>query len=127
MGQCVRILPPSTASVASATVNSGGAGYTTATVTISEPDGVGQNYIQATATATVGGGMVTSITITNAPFSFALVKYGINVGWHSAIFVPARMMHLASGISDKGFVKPRSMPKVLLPADAAADMQNRPL
>ena len=66
MGQCVRILPPSTASLASATVNSGGSAYTTATVTLSEPDGVGQNYIQATATATVGGGAITAITITNA-------------------------------------------------------------
>ncbi|MEX3923067.1 hypothetical protein AB4Y36_03460 [Paraburkholderia sp. BR10936] len=46
------------------TVPEGGTGYTSPTVTISAPDLL--TGIQATATATVSGGVVTDITITNA-------------------------------------------------------------
>lgn len=64
-GRCVRQLTNPTAGLASATVASAGSGYTTATVTISAPDGTVRNLVQATATANVGGGQITSITITN--------------------------------------------------------------
>ena len=66
-GRCVRILPPPSGSVQSITVNSGGSGYTTATVEISAPDATSQiGNVQATATATVMAGAVTGFTITNA-------------------------------------------------------------
>lgn len=65
VGQCVRILPPSTASVASATVTSGGSGYvSTPTVTVSDPDGQAMVNATATATASISGGQVTGVTIT---------------------------------------------------------------
>ena len=52
-----------TGSITAITVTNGGSGYTSATVTISAPEAAGG--IQATATATVSGGVVTGITITN--------------------------------------------------------------
>jgi hypothetical protein len=65
-GQCIRVLPPSSGTVSSITATAVGAGYTTATVTISAPDAQGQGFVQATATANIVGGAVTSYTITNA-------------------------------------------------------------
>jgi len=62
--QCLRILPNSTGSLASITASAVGSGYTTATVTISPPDGMGQNFINATATANIVAGAITSYTIT---------------------------------------------------------------
>lgn len=65
-GQCVRILPPSSGSLATLTVASGGTGYATApTVTVSPPDAYGAGFVTATATATVAAGAVTGFTITN--------------------------------------------------------------
>ena len=52
-----------TGSITAITVTNGGSGYASATVTISAPEAAGG--IQATATATVSGGVVTGITITN--------------------------------------------------------------
>lgn len=52
-----------TGSISGITIVNGGAGYTTATVTISAPETEGG--IQATATATVSEGVVTAIQITN--------------------------------------------------------------
>lgn len=65
-GQCVRVLPPSTGSIASLTVASGGIGYVAPVVTISGPDGYGVGFINATATATMVGGVITGLTVTNA-------------------------------------------------------------
>lgn len=65
-GQCVRILPPATASVSAVPVTAGGSGYTTATVTISAPDSSFRGNVQATATANLSGGAVASITVTAA-------------------------------------------------------------
>lgn len=63
--QCVRVLPNGTGSIQTVAVAAGGSGYGSApTVTISAPDGLGPT-VQATATATVSGGAVTAITITN--------------------------------------------------------------
>ena len=64
--QCIRILAPSTGSIATLIPSAGGTGYVTApTVTISGPDGVGTQLVQATATAQVSGGAVIGFTITN--------------------------------------------------------------
>ena len=63
--QCIRILPNSTGSLDSITATTAGSGYTTATVTISAPDGMGQNFVTATATANIVGTAITSYTITN--------------------------------------------------------------
>lgn len=60
--QCVRYMPPSTASLASVAVSSGGSGYTSASATISDPDASG-SYTAATVSVTVGGGQVTAITV----------------------------------------------------------------
>lgn len=65
-GRCVRQLPPTSGSLSSVTVNTGGSGYSVApTVTISAPDAV-RGGVQATAVATVGSGLVTAITVVNA-------------------------------------------------------------
>ena len=64
VGQCVRILPPSTASVASITVGLGGSGYvSTPTVTVDGPDGAANVNATATATGTIGGGIITAISV----------------------------------------------------------------
>jgi len=61
-GECVRVLCPSVAGVSSIAVTAGGSGYTTApTVTISPPP-LGT---AATATASISGGAVVVITISN--------------------------------------------------------------
>jgi hypothetical protein len=61
-GQCVRFLVPSASSIASLTPTAVGSGYTTATVVIGPPDIAGAN---ATATANIVGGQITSYTLTN--------------------------------------------------------------
>ena len=59
-------------SVGSIVVDSSGAGYTSApTVTIDAPTDAGG--VQATATATVSGGLLTAITVTNAGSGYATV------------------------------------------------------
>lgn len=65
--QCIRILPPSTGSIATAVQGVGGSGYTSApTVTINAPDGpVGGVQAVITANAPVGGA-ITGYTIVNA-------------------------------------------------------------
>lgn len=63
IGECVRILPPSTASVASVMITSGGSGYTTGTVTIAGPDANGPNYVTATAAPTFAGGLLTGVAV----------------------------------------------------------------
>lgn len=66
-GQCVRVLPPSTSSFISISVAHGGSGYISApTVVITAPDGYGVGYVQAAATATISGGVVTGVVLTNA-------------------------------------------------------------
>ena len=61
------------------------------------------------------------------PVLLGLIEVGQQVGWHSAILVPASTIQPVLGISDSRNVNPRSIPNTLLPAEAAADMQNRPL
>lgn len=66
--QCCRFLTPSSGPISTVvTITSGGSGYTTApTVTVSRPDAMGgQAFVPATATATIGAGQVTGVTITN--------------------------------------------------------------
>lgn len=65
-GRCVRLLPPSTGSIASIMVTSGGSAYSSATVEISAPDSPNLGNVQATATANLLAGLVVSFTITNA-------------------------------------------------------------
>lgn len=61
-GQCIRVLPPSSSSVATFTKVAGGSGYTSnPTITVSGPDV--PNSTQATATAVVSGGVITAINI----------------------------------------------------------------
>ena len=62
-GQCIRVLPPSTAGVSSITPVAPGSGYTSATVSIGAPNLI--TGTQATATATILAGQVTGYTITN--------------------------------------------------------------
>lgn len=62
-GQCIRVLPPSSGSVASATITAHGSGYTSATVAISGP--ALPNGVPATAFVSVGGGQVIGLTIIN--------------------------------------------------------------
>lgn len=68
--QCIRVLTPISGSIVSITVDDGGTGYSAnPTVTISDPDfpsgGVNDpNGAQATATATVQGGIITGINVT---------------------------------------------------------------
>lgn len=62
---CIRRLTPSSSTIQSITVSSGGIGYTTATVTISGPDAIGNTFTQATAVAVLSAGTITSITVTN--------------------------------------------------------------
>lgn len=62
--------------VRSITVTSGGTGYTNATVTISAPypNGPGTCYVTATATATISGGSITGIVVTNPGCGYS--EYG---------------------------------------------------
>jgi len=63
--QCVRVILPSSGTITAIAVANGGSGYASApTVTISYPDALGV-VVQATATATVIGGQIQSITVTN--------------------------------------------------------------
>ena len=60
-------------SVGSGTVTAGGSGYSSATVTFADPTGVSpaNGGITATGTATVSGGAVTAITITNPGYGYS--------------------------------------------------------
>lgn len=64
-GRCVRRLTKDTGEVTAIAVTAGGSGYTTATATISGPDGIGIGFIQATATVTLNAGVVAAITVDN--------------------------------------------------------------
>lgn len=66
--QCVRVLPPIAGQVVQITVTAGGTGYVNPTVSISSPDSPtgAQLYpqgAQATASATVNGGVITDIQV----------------------------------------------------------------
>lgn len=62
--QCVRLIPRSSAGIASFTVTAGGSGYTSPpTVTVSAPNAYGVGFTQATGTAVLTGNAVTSITV----------------------------------------------------------------
>lgn len=62
-GQCVRRLLPASTGLADVAPTVFGSGYTTATVSVNPPDIPG---VQATVTANIVGGMITSYTITQA-------------------------------------------------------------
>lgn len=67
--ECIRLVAPISGAVATITVNDGGSGYVSPTVTVTPPDfpsGYGDNPTgaQATATATVVGGVITDIEVT---------------------------------------------------------------
>ncbi len=69
--QSVRILSPISGSISSITTILPGTGYTSITLTITPPDLPGgtktnPNGLQATATATLSGGSITSVSITQA-------------------------------------------------------------
>lgn len=72
MSGCIRAVIPSSGSVTSVTVGSGGSGYSSATVTISGPDAISGVYTTATATATISGGAITAITVTNPGSGYVL-------------------------------------------------------
>lgn len=61
--RCIRLLTPSSGFVSMITVTAGGSGYTSATVTVSGPDAIGGTYTTATATASLIGGQVSTITV----------------------------------------------------------------
>jgi|SRR5579885_1773472 len=64
-GQCIRVLPPNSAGVASVTIANGGTGYTSApTVTFSGPALI--NGVTAQGTATISGGSVAGVIVTTA-------------------------------------------------------------
>lgn len=69
---CIRRLTPSSGSISSFTISSGGSGYATATVTISGPDAIGGTFTQATGAAVLSGGQVQSITVTNPGTGYVL-------------------------------------------------------
>lgn len=72
--QCIRILPPSSGTVASIAVTAPGTGYTgTPTVTISAPDAIGSTFVQATATAAISGTGIASIAVTNPGTGYVAV------------------------------------------------------
>jgi hypothetical protein len=64
--QCVRRLTPISGSISGWTVTNGGSGYTAPTFTVSAPDfpsgnPINPNGLQATATGTISGGVITAI------------------------------------------------------------------
>lgn len=66
--QCIRVLPPISGSIQSATVTNGGSGYTSPTVVISSPDQASGRLpfpsgAQATGTAVVFGGVIAGVQI----------------------------------------------------------------
>ena len=67
------IASASALSVGSGTVTAGGSGYSSATVTFADPTGVtpAQGGITATGTATISGGAVSAITITNPGYGYS--------------------------------------------------------
>lgn len=68
--QCVRYMPAPLAYFTAITVTAPGSGYTTATATISGPDGIGGLLVQAAATVNINAGVVQSITITNPGYGY---------------------------------------------------------
>ena len=73
--QSIRIMPPVSGSIMSATVTAGGSGYTAPVVTITPPDfpGGAARYprgAQATATATVVGGQIVVVDITFGGYGY---------------------------------------------------------
>lgn len=67
--QCIRVLPPISGQVTTITITAGGTGYTNPTVTVSGPDSpTGAQLFpmgaQATATATISGGVINDIQVT---------------------------------------------------------------
>lgn len=68
-GQAIRVLPPISAPIVSATITNGGTGYTNPTVQITTPDSPGglllnPNGAQAVGTATQSGGIINNVYIT---------------------------------------------------------------
>jgi hypothetical protein len=70
-GQCIRVLPPSTAGVLSIAVLTPGSGYTTATVTLGAPNLI--TGVQATATPNIVAGAITSYTVTLAGSGYYII------------------------------------------------------
>lgn len=71
--QCLRVLAPSSGSLSGLAVSAGGSGYTAPVVTISGPDGIGVQTVQATATASLTGGVVTGLAITNPGVGYVAI------------------------------------------------------
>lgn len=71
-----------TTGIKTITVTNGGSGYTTATVTISAPLGISPGVYQATATATatISGGQITAITVTNPGGGYSLLTSDFHTG-----------------------------------------------
>lgn len=70
-GQCIRVLPPATGGVLSIAPLVTGSGYSSATVTIGAPNLI--TGVQATATANIVAGAITSYTITNPGSGYYIV------------------------------------------------------
>ena len=71
--QCLRALPPSSGSLLTLVPVAVGSGYIAPVVTISAPDAIGIQTVQATATANVVGGQITSYNIVNAGVGYVNV------------------------------------------------------
>ena len=71
LSQCLRVLLPSTSSITSVTLTSGGTNYTAPTVTVSAPDGI-TGGTQAVVTPTVLSGVITALTVTTAGSGYVL-------------------------------------------------------
>lgn len=71
-----------TTGIKTITVTNGGSGYTTATVTISAPPAISPGVYQqtATATATVEGGQVVNIVVTNPGGGYSLLTSDFHTG-----------------------------------------------
>lgn len=64
--QCIRYLPPATASILSASIPTPGTGYTSIALAVSAPDSYGGVGVQATLSPILTAGALTGVTVTNA-------------------------------------------------------------
>lgn len=96
VGSCVRLLPPSTGYVVSITVTAGGTGYTTATATISAPDGSG-NIVNATASVSLSAGAVSAVAVVIPGAGYAAVPtVTISGNGHGATAMAILSPHLVT-------------------------------
>jgi hypothetical protein len=69
--QCIRVLIPGTSSVTAVGLSNGGSGYTSPTVTVSSPDGMGGGST-AILTVNVLGGVLTGVTVVSGGSGYVM-------------------------------------------------------